>query len=110
MNPVGSWNVGPGTNLVFLNERCCLGQATGDAMKLTALYPVENGLVYDWDGTAFPLDEILALIRTAVQSDTSGDIPGGDEPCGTTPVLDTDAHDATDAPDAAAPEAGYTPN
>jgi hypothetical protein len=71
-----SWYVSPGLNLLFLGENCCIEKHFDAGMRpIYQIYPVEDGLVYDWDGTAFQLDEVLDKI-TATPEDPAANWVG----------------------------------
>jgi len=79
------WHISPGANLLFLNETCCSSQYSSERMSLTAIFPVQDGKVWDWDGTGVPIDDVKFLVQTTPTSTLFGldgkEYPMGDEPC-----------------------------
>lgn len=80
-DPTGVWNIGPGTNLLFVNQDCCMSQLEGSPFKLNAIFPIDGGLVYDWDGTGYSVDGLVASILDIAASSAPGDLPLGDTEC-----------------------------
>lgn len=65
------WFASTGRSLLFLGEDCCLERFRAGVKPVYRIYPVEGELVYDWDGTAHPLDEIIDMLNDAPVDETA---------------------------------------
>jgi len=93
-NPSGTWNVGPGMNLMFLNRDCCLDQVIPGSMHVSLIYPVEADTLFDWDGTRVPLESVRTGILAAIAEEVPGELPAGDNTCPPPYHMDNDLPDA----------------
>lgn len=69
------WYVQPGPSLLLMNADCCVNQCMPGYFELSAVYPVDDKFLYDWDGTAIPLDEARTLLTAGYSDCQSKDMP-----------------------------------
>lgn len=80
------WYVSPGPSLLLLNLDCCTGQFRPGYLTVSNVYPIENSMIYDWDGTAIPLGDVKKLMSNSEEDSSdppSSEFAQGDFPCPT---------------------------